>query len=180
MMTTHRNSGPGVPDGHPLQKTFAALTARGLEQARIGDELSVRYISNMLMGFLRTDDLYRLRGESRRPLGQISDMLVAAEQAATPLERQNAHRHLGDFTLFMLGLYPECMDRPRRALTARDYADFGSRSYRIVADLAQRGEPGIYHRLSFCFDAYVDGLRWVKRYTADPFYQYMLREFQVS
>jgi hypothetical protein len=88
---------------------------------------------------------------------------------------------LGDFALFMLGLFPEHLDRPRRSIGPDYYAEQGRRSYNIAADLAWVDrEPDIYRRLSGQFEQYVRGLNWVKLYTQDPFYQYMFREFGIT
>jgi hypothetical protein len=173
--------GHPLSEDNPIRHTFQSLAARGLEQADIRDDASVRYIGNLLVEFLRTEDMYRVRDESGRRIEHLGDLLAVAEESKEAAERRRLYRYLGDFTLFMLGLFPERLARPRRAVSADYYALHGSRSYGIVADLAwTESEPELYRRLSAGFERYVGGLNWVKLYIEDPFFQFMFREFGIS
>lgn len=170
-----------VPENHPIRNVFASLTERGLGQADIRDEASVRYVSNLMTELLRTEDLYRVRDQHGRRVVHLTDLVAVAEQAADADERKRRHRYLGDFTLFMLGLFPESLDRPRRAFDGAYYEQQGRRSYNIVADLAWTdAEPDLFRRLAESFGQYVRGLNWVKLYIEDPFFRYMFREFGIT
>ena len=84
-------------------------------------------------------------------------MMIEAE--AMPAEgrtRREVHRHIGDFTLFWTGVYPEALKRLRSVLHQDhfiDYCEQGKRSYYIASTFEddpyreQRGlapaEPGI-------------------------------------
>jgi len=46
-------------------------------------------------------------------------------------------------------------------------------------DSSSRGARG-YRKLSAQFEQRVVGLKWVKVYINDPFYQYMFREFDIT
>ena len=167
-----------VPENHPIRSLFRTMTERGLEQIDLCDAEAVAYIGDLMAEFVRTDSMYRIRDREGRRLEHVADILAAAEQATDPEVRRGRYKHLGDLTLFMLGLFPERFEHPRRSISADYYAAQGRRSYRIVAELdPNRGDPALYRRLADRFEQYVTGLNWVKLYTQDPFFQYMFREF---
>ncbi len=170
-----------VPEDHPIRSFFRTLTERGMGEINIRDEASLSYVSGLLLEFMRTEALYRVQDEHGQRVEHLADLLALAEGTADPLERLDQHKHLGDRTLFMLGLFPEWFERSRRPLSAQFYAQQGQRSYGIVADLAWiHSEPPPFRRLAESFDEYVRGLNWVKLYLQDPFFQYMFREFRVT
>ncbi len=173
---SHSDVGPN----HPIRPLFRALTERGMAQTRVSDEGTVGYISNLLTEFVRTEDMYRVRDDQGQ-LEYLADLVSVADEAADADIRRDHYKHLGDLTLFMLGLFSERLSRPRRADNASYYAEQGRRSYSIVADLEwSRSDPAVYRKLSDQFELYVLGLNWVKLYINDPFFQYMFREFGVS
>ncbi len=169
-----------VPENHPVRSLFRTMTKRGLDQINLCDAEAVAYIGDLMAEFVRTDSMY-LRDREGQRLEHVTDILAAAEQASDPEVRRGRYKHLGDLTLFMLGLFPERFAHPRRSISADYYAQQGRRSYRIVAELDPgRGDPALYRRLADRFEQYVTGLNWVKLYTEDPFFQYMFREFGIS
>src|SRR4051794_9806266 len=102
------------PD-HPLRRLFAGLTEQtfvatfGVADPRLTD-----YLSDLLSRFLHTDWIYRLHNLAGRRLEQVADMVIEAEQM--PPEgrtRREVHRHIGDFTLFWTGVYPEALSKLR-------------------------------------------------------------------
>ena len=170
-----------VGPNHPIRPLFRALTERGMAQTNVRDEETVRYISNLLTEFVRTEDMYRVRDDQGRRLEYLADLIALADEATDADIRRDHYKHLGDLTLFMLGLFPERLNRPRRIDTAGYYVQVGRRSYNAVADLEwSRSDPAVYRKLSDQFEEYVLGLNWVKLYVNDPFFQYMFREFGIS
>ena len=174
-------SSQAIPADRPVQSLFRTLTERGMGQINIRDEVSISYISSLMTGFLRTEDVYRAQDESGRRIEYLVDLLAAADETSDPIERVDRHKHLGDLALFTLGLFPERFDRAHRSVSARYVAEQGRRSYRIVADLAWiQSDPAPFRQLADQFEQYVRGLNWVKVYLQDPFFQYMFREFSIS
>ena len=170
-----------VPTDHPIRSLFRTLTERGMAHINIRDDISITYISSLLAEFLPGENLYRFRDKRGRRLEYLADLLAAADQTADPVDRMDRHKHLGDLTLFMLGLFPERFDRVHRSVSAGYSAEQGRKSYNIVADLAWiQSEPAPFRQLADRFEYYVRGLNWVKVYTQDPFSQYMFREFGVA
>jgi hypothetical protein len=170
-----------VPENHPIRLLFTELTERGLAQIHIHDEASVRYISGMMLDFIDLDAVYPIRDAQGVRLEHLTDLLAEAHKATEPAVRRDHFKHLGDLTLFMLGLFPERFRRRRRALSRDLYVAEGRRSYRIVAELVRApSEPAVFRRLADQYERYVEGLGWVRLYIRDPFFQYMFREFGVS
>jgi hypothetical protein len=171
-----------VPEEHPIRPLFHQLTERGLGQVGVSEALLVRYIADMLVRFVHIDELYRFRDEKGLPLEYLAEMMARAEQAA-PVERRDAFRHIGDFTLFVLGFYPESLmgtAKKKKGVDPDYYAEQGRRSYWLAAEMGG-GAPSraLLRELSDRFETCALGLHWVREYTHDPFFQYMLRQFQV-
>jgi len=129
----------------------------------------VDYISDLLSRFVRNDSIYRIRNLTGRPVAEVGEMLAEAEARLGDARRQ-VHRHIGDFTLFWAGIYPECLRRLRGLVEMDRYNDYcahGKRSYRIASsiDTEQVEEtPGdVLERLSDQFELCAYGLREIRR-----------------
>lgn len=164
---------------HPVRKVFRSLAERGLTQSQIHDADLLGYLSGLLVDFVSTDNLYRLRDEKGRTLEYLFEMMEAA-QVANRSDKRVVYKQIGDHALFMLGLFPESLVRPRRQVSAKYYADAGRGSYKVVSDISWH-EPGtvVFRKLADRFDRCVLSLNWVREYISDPFYQYMLRQFEI-
>jgi hypothetical protein len=156
---------------HPLRRLFAGLTEQTfVTTLGVGDPRLVDYLSEMLSRFVHVDALYRLRNTEGKRLEEVADMMLEAE--AMPPEgrtRREVHRHIGDFTLFWTGLYPEMLQRLRSALSKDSFLDYreqGKRSYYIAStfeDDPYREEAPVLRRLSIEFELCAYGLNQVRR-----------------
>lgn len=84
-------------------------------------------------------------------------------------ERQ-VRKHIGDFTLFLTGLFPEYVaSLPRKGLRLDSFIDYvkaGKESYRVVSAFDQfeyRREAPLFRRLADTFELRVHGLNLVKQ-----------------
>jgi len=153
-----------------LQKYFAGL-AENTFQVQLGvvDPPLIDYLSEMLIRFLRNDSVFKIRDLGGRPLSVVTEMFVEAENRVGEARRE-VHRHIGDFTLFWTGVYPEALGRLRVA-TAEERADnlseLGKRAYFIASTIETDDEveaPGeLLERISRRFDLCAYGLREVRR-----------------
>ena len=151
-----------------LYRFFAGLTEYAFE-ARLGvaDTRLIDYVTDLLARFVRYDALARLRTLTGQRLDDVTAMLVEAE-ARIGDARREAHRHIGDFTLFWAGVYPEALRKPRRSRhdSFGDYCAHGKRSY-MIASTIRLGDPDeegdVLERLSHDFDLCVYGLGEVRR-----------------
>jgi hypothetical protein len=169
-----------IPENHPIRPFFRAITERGFEQLNVRDPDTIQYVSNLLTEFVDIKNVFRVKDESGQEIQNMFAVLQQASEAFSPEVRCEYYRHLGDLTLFNLGLYPEHLTYGRKTVSPGFYAEQGRRSYDIVATIDRTRATVVFRKLSDQFEQCVVGLNWVKRYINDPFYQYMLREFGVT
>src|ERR1700722_9785075 len=140
---------------HPLRRLFAGLTEQTF-QATLGvaDPRLTDYLSELLSRFVHIDAIYRLAGTSGRRLEEVAEMMIEAEELpAAGRTRREVHRHIGDFTLFWTGVYPEALNR-LRAMTKDQFIDYtvrGKRSYCIASTFEEdpyAEEAPVLRRLS--------------------------------
>ena len=156
---------------HPLRRLFAGYTEHAfVTTLGVGDPRLVDYLSEMLSRFIHLDAVYRLRNAQGRRLEEVAEMVIEAE--GLPPEgrtRREVHRHIGDFTLFWTGVFPEAVSRLRSVLSKDyfvDYCEQGKRSYYIAStfeDDAYREEAPVLRRLSEEFELCAYGLNQVRR-----------------
>ena len=169
-----------IPEDHPIRALFHTLTERGLEQTQLRDEDTIEYISNMLTDFVDLKNVRRIKDDSGRELENTLELLQQAGEAMSAEVRREYYKHIGDVTLFNLGLYPESLTYGRHTVSPDFYAEQGRRSYHIAAAIDTSRATVVFRKLSEHFESCVIGLNWVKLYINDPFYQYVFREFGVT
>jgi hypothetical protein len=168
------------PDNHPLKQLFRSFTERGLAQASLRDQDLLLYLADLLVDFMFIENLYRMRDEDGNRLESLVDMIRQASEADMP-SRKHYYKHLGDYSLFMLGMFPEYISRSRRAFSPSWYEDTGRIGYHVAGELeSQWSRTMVFRKLSDKFDRCVVSLHWVREYTHDPFYQFMFRQFGSS
>jgi hypothetical protein len=151
-----------------LQRFFAGITEYAFAvRMGVADPPLVDYVAEMLVRFVKSDAIYGQRSPRGERLMQVADMLAEA-QARQGVARRRMHRHIGDFTLFWTGLYPEIADRMRqgRKDSLIDYCDQGKRNYYLASTLPAEEEEAphdVLERLSNNFELCVYGLGEVRR-----------------
>lgn len=152
-----------------LRNLFSALTEHTFHvEFGVADPPLVDYLSDMLVRFIRIDSIFRLRDVLGRRLDEVAEMLLEADHCESR-PKQAIHRHIGDFTLFWTGVYPEALKRLKsweRQDALIDYQQQGKRSYYIASTLAEdeRGVPAnVLRRLSNEFELCSEGLRRVRQ-----------------
>jgi len=156
---------------HPLRRLFAGLTEQTFQTTLgLADPGLVDYLSILLSRFVHMDAVYRLRNTQGKRLEEVAEMLLEAE--ALPPEgstRREFHRHIGDFTLFWTGVYPEALRRLRSVLSRDhfiDYCEQGKRSYLIASTFDEapyHEEAPVLRRLSQEFELCAYGLNQVRQ-----------------
>ncbi len=162
-----------IREDHPLAVLFHRLCRKALlHEVALRDPEAAGYLGRLLTRFVHVDNLYRVRNAAGRRLDDVGEMLLESDPRtrATSFEREReVRRHLGDYTLFFLGLFPEHV---ARHATTRipdlfvHWAHVGRESYRIVAAFnvgPHAGEAPLFARLSDHYDSCVLGLNIVKR-----------------
>ena len=152
-----------------LRRFFAGVTEYAFAvRMGVADPPLVDYVAEMLVRFVKSDAIYSHRNPRGQRLVQVADMLAEA-QARKGAARRRLHRHIGDFTLFWTGVYPEIADRMRHGHkdSLIDYRDQGKRNYYIAstlpADAEEEAPDDVLKRLSDNFELCVYGLTEVRR-----------------
>jgi hypothetical protein len=166
---------------------FGALTERSFTEHLGWPDLNVTsYVSDLLVDFTHTDQLYKIRNRQGAAADTVVDLLFESEVLleAQSLDRErDVHQHIGDFTLFMAGIFPEYLRRLKTAGLVYhkdflvDYVKTGKRSYGIVAqmgDAPTQDDSPLFKKLSDNFELCVTALGFVRSdldRMRDPAYQ---------
>jgi hypothetical protein len=168
-------SNPSAKGKHSLRIFFENFVWRHFfEDVPINEPGVARYVTDLLADFAHIDSLYRIRNAFGRRLEDVGEMLIESNPMleASSFDRERAVRkHVGDYTLFMTGLFPESVARLRQTRHPRldafiDYVQAGKESYAIVSSFDQfeyRAEAPLFRRLSQNFELCVLGLNLVKQ-----------------
>jgi len=163
-----------ISESHPLRQLFRSLVERRFfGDAQLGDREIANYVTNLLVDFTQTSNLYKIRNARGKRLEDVGEMLLASnplfEGRSFDYERA-VRKHIGDYTLFLSGLFPEYVaSLPRRGLRLDafiDYVKAGKESYHIVStfDLFEYAhEAPLFRKLANSFELCVFGLNLVKR-----------------
>ncbi len=153
-----------------IARYFAGLCETTF-QTRLGvvDPPLIDYLSQMLLRFVRTETLHRVRNLAGRPAVEVVEMLTEAENRIG-LARREVHRHIGDVTLFWTGVYPESL-RELRSVEKKDffvdYCSQGKRAYHIAStiktDRSEDTPDEVLQQLSDRFEMCAFGLGEVRR-----------------
>src|SRR5579884_3026385 len=163
-----------IPESHPLRQLFEELVNEHyMSDMRLYDREISCYVANMLAEFCEPDQLYKIRDASGRPLHDVGDMLVESNPVYGPApsfdrERQ-VRKHIGDYTLFFTGMFPEAINGHRlRRNRLENFIDFikaGKESYYIVSkfDFFEYAKVApLFRKLSANFEECMVGLNMVK------------------
>lgn len=151
-----------------LKRFFAGLTEYAFEtQLGVADTQLIDYITELLARFVHADHVFAVRDPAGRPLAEVTEMMIEAE-ARVGSARRKVHQHIGDYTLYWAGLYPEAIQRMRRPGRMDHFVDYcqqGKRSYLIASRISEDTpeDAVIFERLSHDFDLCVYGLGEVRR-----------------
>jgi hypothetical protein len=164
-----------------LKEFFAWATRRTFWDLNFRDKKVTDYICTLLTDFARTENLYRLRDQRGRRLESVVEMLLEAQEVAyadAPLAREREIRkYLGDYVLFMTGMFKEYTDH--LSLTSY-YLEEGMRAYWSVSEIDHvRYHPDavLFRELADKFEFCVGGLNYLRTlfFTEggdDPFEQF--------
>lgn len=150
---------------------FFAGVSEHVFQTRLGvvDPPLTDYITDMLVRFVRSDELHQVLGRRGSELSDISHMLWEADQQAE-LDRREVHRRIGDMALFWTGIFPESLESgsvPRQPNRFGTYCSQGKRAYMIASTLKAtdtRDAPGeVLERLADQFEVCALGLRTIRQ-----------------
>lgn len=160
---------------HPLRKLFRKALDFGFRVNPTEKAGVEEYIEEQILcEFIHVDNLYKIRDAAGKPVEDIADMLAEGDvrlNASSFSKEFQVHKHIGDYTLFMLGMFP-------MALAGRTGKEFilgklvipgsslyehyllqGQRSYNLASEFA---DQELFRKLSANFVIYRNVLELVK------------------
>lgn len=159
---------------HPLE-LFFQQAVRNVYEGKLGlsDPAVTAYVARLLCEFSDAKKLYSVRDEMGRPIEELTDMLQAADPvlgSAKSFDQERAVRkHIGDFALFVGGMYPEASESNRRRRrhqpSLEELIHTGKESYYIVSQFnlfEYEKEAPLFARLADGFERCILGLTMVR------------------
>ncbi len=169
-----------IPVQHPVRKLMSVVADRAVSQSSLPDQDVLGYLSDLLIQFIDVENLYKLKGQDGQSMEYLTDMFEGVSDAPRN-HKKTQYQQIGDHTLFILGMFPESLTRGKRTLSHSYYADAGRRSYIAASHLEVDEEATVvFRKLADKYENCVLSLKWVREYTNDPFYQYMLRQYGIT
>jgi hypothetical protein len=162
------------PQTHPLE-SFFQQAVRNSYEGKLGlhDPDVTGYVARLLCEFSASENLYKVRDEMGRPIEELEDMMTAADPihgSASSFDEERALRkHIGDYSLFVAGMYPEAVGSSRRQRrhhpSLGELIRAGKESYFIVSQFnlfEYEQEAPLFARLSDRFERCILGLTLVR------------------
>jgi hypothetical protein len=153
-----------------LPRFFERVTRSTFGDLALDDSRAAGYLSDLLTRYARTEALGAIDALPGRPLPTVADALLEIQRVwdwtdarFAPEQERAVRRHIGDYTLFMLGLFREHVER--LAVTTY-YETEGRRAYRFLAELgraASEPDAPLYARLATGFERYAGALAYMKK-----------------
>ncbi len=150
-----------------LNKFFLNLTRQSFWQLGINDATVADYLAAVLTEFARADRLYQVRSRTGKKLDSVVEVLAQsrpqADQERSLLQERAVRKYLGDYTLFMTGIF-------RSYVEGREVFDYylqeGRRSYWTVSELdlsLYRTGFILFQELSRKFEYYSGALDYMRK-----------------
>ena len=149
-----------------LHGFFFNLTCRSFGQLGVGDHRIAEYVADVLTEFSFSDRWLRMRAVDGRRITSVVEMLMSQLEPAgerRTLDERQFRKYVGDYTLFMSGLFRRFVERGGHL---RYYIDEGRRSYEKVSTLdAALYRPGflVFEELSKGFEYYSGALDYMRQ-----------------
>jgi len=152
-----------------LRNFFERAIRASFRDLTLQDEPAATYLADLLTRFARTEQLYP-PGVSLPRLETVVDMLLEVQVAwdhdgghFQPEYELTVRRHIGDYTLFMTGVFRE---RVERMAGTGFYIAQGKRAYRFVSEhaRARASAPAPpFRRLAERFESFAGALDYARR-----------------
>ena len=159
---------------HPLEPFFQQAVRNSYEgKLGLNDPDVTAYVARLLCEFSESDKLYQVRDELGHPIEELEEMMLASDPvhgSAPSFDAERALRkHIGDYALFVAGMYPEAMASDRRQRrhhpSLGELIAAGKESYFIVSQFnlfEYEQEAPLFARLSDRFERCILGLALVR------------------
>jgi hypothetical protein len=153
-----------------LPRFFDQVTRQTFGDLALDDRPAAGYICDLLTRFARSEALYRTGFTPGHRLGPVAEMLLGIERSWNwesadfdPGAERTLRRHIGDYTLFMTGVFREHVERLG---VIAYYEHEGRRAYRFVGETVVTGgeaEAALFRRLAERFEQYAGALAYMRK-----------------
>ncbi len=159
---------------HSLEPFFHQAVRNSYEgKLGLHDPDVTDYVARLLCEFSQSENLYKVRDDAGRPIEELTEMVAAADPVHGPAPSFDAERalrkHIGDYALFVAGMYPEAIASHRRLRrhqpSLEELIRAGKESYYIVSQFnlfEYEQEAPLFARLSDRFERCILGLTLVR------------------
>lgn len=147
-----------------LYQFFHRQVQHGFGARGITEPSTVEYVSDLLTRFAHTSALYAATNDGQQPLETIAQFLYAWRRAQEHGETGGQAlimRHLGEYTLFMSGLF---RDRIKSRGQLNYYLDHGRSAFWTSAGFERNPRQArLFRRLYFDFERVSNALDHIRR-----------------
>jgi hypothetical protein len=159
---------------HLLEPFFHQVVRNSYEgKLGLNDPDITGYVAHMLCEFSEAEKLYRVRDKKGRPVEELRVMMIAADpvhgEASSFEAERSVRKYIGDYALFVGGMYPEAVASGGRRHVPRPSLEelirAGKESYFILSQFnlfEYVQEAPLFARLSDGFERCVLGLTLVR------------------
>ena len=114
-----------IPEDHPLRRLFRWATRQAVNTVRLPRNADVEsHISEVILArFVHIDNLYKIRNLRGKRLTDIAEILLEADSGRVTgiSDELLFHEYLGDYALFMTGIFPASLRRISRQTSSPDH-----------------------------------------------------------
>jgi hypothetical protein len=132
---------------------FYVLVRQALLEAGVDDRPTADYVTSVVLAFVRSGRAYRVSEHSAEEFHYLVD-IVARMSGCRPREAFLLRAHLGDFSLWLSGLFPDLIEsrvRRRGAPPMRYYEEMGATGYTMASESPEAqalGVAGVFTEVS--------------------------------
>jgi hypothetical protein len=161
-----------VGQEHELRRLFHEVVGQCYtEGIGITDTEMTTYVADMLTEFCEAEQLYKIRNGQGKALEDVGEMLLESDPVFGPAHsfdrEREVRKHVGDYSLFLAGMFPDSMHRMRRQRLSGllELVMAGKQSYYVVSkfDVGEyAAEAQMFGNLAERFESCVYGLNLVR------------------
>src|SRR5690349_8845202 len=106
-----------IPESSPLRQFFTHIVEANFDEIGMRSAEMHSYVATLLTEFCESENLYKIKNADGRPLSDVGEMLLESDPVYGPApsfdrERQ-VRKHIGDYSLFFTGMFPESLNKYR-------------------------------------------------------------------
>jgi len=141
-----------ISEDHPLRKLFRGALDFGFQENPPNQTGVGEYIEEQILcEFIHADNFYKIEEAGGKSLEDVADMLAEGDirlNAQSFSREFEVHKHIGDYTLFMLGMFPSALSSKKGkefvlggivvpgSSLSEHYVLQGQRSYRLASEFS--------------------------------------------